>query len=182
MPKDVPNAPVTTPPDVTAGAAPPADLAAAAPVPTAAPAGPPTPTGATVFPARPGAPVSDEHHRMIGRVFNTIFTNKTEDWAQTPQGPVKVQREMAPGEVARGILAAAVTGMAAGYAPAVRGRGPGAAASAGFEAAKEQREADAATKERQAQEQFKTAGEAQEREIRAAENARAQVRSVEESQ
>jgi len=119
---------------------------------------------------------------MIGRVFNSIFTNKTTDWAQTDKGPVQVEREMAPGEVARGILAAAITGMAAGYSPSLRGKGAGTAASAGFTAVEGQKEQVEEKKAAQAQQTFKNVGESEERQIRAAENIRAQLRSVELSQ
>lgn len=155
-----------------------------------APSAPPMPTPGTVFPSKSGMSPADQHHSMIGRVFNSIFTNKTTDWAQTPNGPVQVEREMAPGEVARGILAAAITGMAAGYSKptdregrAMPGSGSaGAAFGRGFQAVGAQREDVEAKKAAAAQQTFKNVGEAEERQIRAAENIRAQLRSVEESQ
>lgn len=156
--------------NVDAGPAP-AVPAQAPPTSLAMPGVPASATGPTVkagqnFPnVSPGAPGSqgqttDAHHSLIGRAFDQIAKNQINEWVQTPTGPQQVTRNAQPGEFARNILAAALTGLAAGYAPEVRGKGPGAAASAGFFAAQGRKDQLADKAAAQAQTEYKNKQEA----------------------
>ena len=93
---------------------------------------------------------------VLGEIFQTLAGGKKAVWTQTPNGPVKTYEDLKPGEMARGILAAAITGLASGYDPANRGKGPAmsSAFSAGFKGEQEQKEKQANTAQQQAQEQF----------------------------
>jgi hypothetical protein len=68
-----------------------------------------------------------QHQSTIGKIFQTIAGGKTTDYANTPNGPVAVKRDLKPGEMARNILGAAFSLLAAGAGGAETGnekRGP----------------------------------------------------------
>jgi hypothetical protein len=129
------------------------------PMPGAAPAAAPAAASAAV-PAPAAAPtaqsIGDKTKHILGDIFQTIAGGKKVVWQQTPNGPVKTYEDLKPGEMARGILAAAITGLASGYDPANRGKGPAmsSAFSAGFKGEEAAREKQATTDQAQAQEQF----------------------------
>lgn len=93
---------------------------------------------------------------VLGEIFQTLAGGKKAVWTQTPNGPVKTYEDLKPGEMARGILAAAITGLASGYDPANRGRGPAmsSAFSAGFKGEEEAKDKKASAAQKEAQEQF----------------------------
>lgn len=68
--------------------------------------------------------VEDKSKHVLGEIFQTLAGGKKKEWQQTPNGPVATYRDLRPGEMAQGILAAAITGLAGGYDPKNRGRGP----------------------------------------------------------
>lgn len=123
-------------------------------------------------------------HGVLGEIFQTLAGGKKVVWQQTDQGPVKTYEELKPGEMARGILAAAITGLASGYDPARRGKGPAmsSAFSAGFKGEQEARDKQEAMQEKDAQEEFKNKGIAEERMLARARDAREQQASLERSQ
>ena len=84
-------------------------------------------------PSQPPAPAAGsdmsgtQHQSTIGKIFQTIAGGKTTDFARTPNGPVAVKRDLKPGEMARNILGAAFSLLAAGAGGAMMGnekRGP----------------------------------------------------------
>jgi len=151
--------------------------AAAAPAPVA------TSPAAPAAPPAPGTPAADaQHHGALGEIFQTLAGGKKKEWVQTDQGPVAQYRDLKPGEMARGILAAAITGLAAGYDPANRGKGAppmSAAFSAGFKGNEERQEKEAGKAQSEAQEQFKNAGVSQQRMLDLHKDAREQQASYE---
>ncbi len=137
------------------------DTAAAGPQPSApaATAQPQAPAG-TPAAAPTATPqqlsTGDRVKHGLGEIFQTLAGGKKAEWNQTPNGPVKTYRDLEPGEMARGILAAAITGLASGYDPANRGKGPAMASafSAGFKGNQERVDKQAAGAQKEAQEQF----------------------------
>jgi len=123
---------------------------------------------------------ADQHHGVLGEIFQTLAGGKKKEWIQTEKGPVAQYRDLAPGEMARGILAAAITGLAGGYDPANRGKGPAMASafSGGFNANKERVEKQAGKEEKEAQEQFHNEGIAEERALQLHRDAREQMKSI----
>jgi hypothetical protein len=113
--------------------------------PTAAPAAAPT-----------AQSIGDKSKHILGDIFQTIAGGQKVVWQQGPNGPVKTYQDLKPGEMARGILAAAITGLASGYDPANRGHGPAmsSAFSAGFKGEQEQRDKQAGQQEKEAQQTF----------------------------
>lgn len=137
-------------------AAPAADSGAApaAASPTAA-----QPAGSTPAPAPDKGfmgNVADKGKHVLGEIFQNLAGGQKKEWQQTPNGPVATYRDLKPGEMARGILAAAITGLAAGYDPKNRGKGPAmsSAFSAGFKGEQEQRDKQDDLKKEEAQKQF----------------------------
>lgn len=122
------------------------------------------------------------HHGALASIFQDLAGGKKTTWRQTENGPVAVKENLAPGEMARGILAAAITGMASGYSPEVRGKGPGAAIDAGFKGNEQRVEKTEQDKQKQAQQQFTNQQSADELTMRKMQNAREQQRSIQEAQ
>ena len=124
---------------------------AAAPT-QAAPVGAPAPAAA---PSRMQQIEQGSKH-VLGEIFQTLAGGKKAVWTQTPNGPVKTYEDLKPGEMARGILAAAITGLASGYDPANRGKGPAmsSAFAGGVKGEQERQEKQATTAKNEAQEQF----------------------------
>src|SRR5579863_9090475 len=165
------------PPDVGTPGAPDTSTAIGQQPPPAAPAGTQPNTDPNAVPGSVEA-----KHGVLASVFQDIAGGKKTTWRQTDQGPVAVKENLQPGEIARNILAAALTGLAGGYSPAVRGKGAGAAAAAGFEANDQRVEQQKKQAQDQAQEQFKNKNVADEVTLRKAANAREQQHSINEAQ
>jgi hypothetical protein len=133
---------------------------------------------------QPGTPAAEAaHHGALGEIFQVLAGGKKKEWQQTDKGPVATYRDLRPGEMARGILAAAITGLAAGYDPANRGKGPAmsSAFGAGFKGEEERTEKQAAGAEKEAQEQFKNEQISAEAALRLHADARDQMRSIREA-
>lgn len=158
-PVDTMNAPVTG--QLQAPAAAPVNIPPIAPDVQGATPGAAAPSSLGTPAAQPGvagaSTVGPNTHGILGEIFQTLAGGKKKEWVQTEQGPVATYRDLKPGEMARGILAAAITGLAAGYDPAMRGKGPAmsSAFSAGFKGEEAAREKQAGKEEQEAQEQFK---------------------------
>jgi hypothetical protein len=107
---------------------------------------------AAVAPATAG----DKAKHVLGDIFQTLAGGKKIVYAQGPNGPVKTYEDLKPGEMARGILAAAITGLASGYDPARRGHGPAmsSAFSAGFQGEQERQDKQQQQKQQEAQQTF----------------------------
>src|SRR6267143_5427902 len=75
----------------------------------------------------------EPHHGLLMSAFQDLAGGKKTTYRQTENGPVPVKENLQPGEMARSILAAALTGLAGGF-KAGRGKGAAGAFSAGFEA------------------------------------------------
>lgn len=125
----------------------------------------------------------EPHHGLLMQAFQDIAGGKKTTYRQSDAGPVAVKENLQPGEIARNILAAALTGLAGGFK--TRG-GPGGnkgqAATAGFEA-EQKRESDQKNQNKQqAQQEFQNKNIADEMTLRKASNARDQQRSIEASQ
>jgi hypothetical protein len=169
------NVPLITPQEdqeQVARAAQPAAQPAAAPAAGGAPSAAPAPAPAAPGAAQPAQPaaagsapaqdqsrlgnIEDKGKHVLGDIFQTLAGGKKKEWQQTPNGPVATYRDLKPGEMAQGILAAAITGLASGYDPKNRGKGPAmsSAFSAGFKGEQEQRDKQADQKEQEAQKQF----------------------------
>jgi len=172
----------------------PAAPVAAAPAQPNVEGAPAQPAGQTP-PASLGAPesgptaagasrVAPSTHGVLGEIFQTLAGGKKAVWQQTDQGPVKTYVDLKPGEMARGILAAAITGLASGYDPANRGKGPAmsSAFSAGFRGEQERTDKLEAQKEQEAQQEFKNKGIADQQMLARAKDAREQQESLERSQ
>ncbi len=145
---------------------------------------PPIPAGSQINPDKNAAPGSVEtKHGMLASIFQDLAGGQRTNFRQTPDGPVPVRENLSGHDIARGILAAALTGLAAGYK--TRG-GPGGnkgqAFSAGFEAEEAARTKQETDKKQQAQQQFQNKNVADEMTLRRAANARDQQRSIDEAQ
>ncbi len=165
------------------------DQTPAAPGPTTAPltaAAPAAGTAAGMGGAAPtvGQRVGQDSKHVLGEIFQTLAGGQKKVWQQTPNGPVATYQDLKPGEMARGILAAAITGLAGGYDPANRGKGPAmsAAFSGGFKANKERVEKKEADEAAEAQKQFQNEGASQERLLAAHRDALAQQESIRSAQ
>src|SRR5258708_26725129 len=93
--------------------------------------------------AAPGS--VEPHHGILLSAFQDLAGGKKTTYRQTENGPVPVKENLQPGEMARSILAAALTGLAGGFK--ARGKGSTGAFSAGFDAAQASREKKATQKE-----------------------------------
>jgi hypothetical protein len=145
----------------------------------------PTTPGGVAAPAEvPGRSVGDTTKHVLGDIFQTLAGGQKTVWRQTPDGPVQDKVDLKPGEMARGILAAALTGLAGGYDPANRGKGPAMAAafSGGFKANEQRVEKQEEKQQTEAQQEFKNQGVAQERLLAAHRDAMAQQESIREAQ
>jgi hypothetical protein len=120
--------------------------------PQANPVVPPQANPAAVAPATAG----DKVKHVLGDIFQTLAGGKKIVYAQGPNGPVKTYEDLKPGEMARGILAAAITGLASGYDPARRGHGPAmsSAFSAGFQGEQERQDKQQQQQQQEAQQTF----------------------------
>jgi len=160
-----PNPAAAAPPDVQDTSAPGGpDLAVA-------PAGPPPP--------KPNQNIDvNAHHAMIGKIFSTIAGGQTTDYANTPDGPVPVKRDLRPGEIARNILGSALSLMAAGAGGAQAGlqgkqyRQDPNQTIGGMEKARIQ------TREQQAQKVFENRQASDEQTLRAHKDAREQQEAI----
>ena len=178
---DAPNGnaqdPVITP---TADSTPttPAAATAAAPAaaaPSSSPDGtqlPLTPKVPSITTMRPAAPPPS--HGILGDIFQNLAGGKKTVWTQTPDGPVASKVDLKPGEMARGILAAALTGMAAGSMP---GAGQGAF-GLGFNAQQKQTEQNTDKAKEAAQTTFKNKQAADELTIRKQQSAMEQQEGI----
>jgi hypothetical protein len=94
----------------------------------------------------------------LGDIFQTLAGGQRKVWGndETTGEPKLTYAPLKPGEMARGILAAAIVGLAGGYDPANRGKGPAmsAAFSGGFKAEQAMREKTEDTQEKEAQQKF----------------------------
>lgn len=168
----------------TSGSAPsqatPIDQGSAAAVPAAAPTTAPASAAASVQ-----APANAQQQQpgikhVLGDIFQTLAGGQKIVYTQGPNGPVKTYQDLKPGEMARGILAAAITGLASGYDPANRGKGPAmsAAFANGFKGEDEMRTGLADRNEKEAQQQFVNNNLAEEMKMKKAKFAQDQVQSV----
>jgi hypothetical protein len=114
----------------------------------------------------------------LGSIFEDLAGGKKTVWTQTPNGPVATKVDLKPGEMAQGILAAAITGLAGGYAPEARGKGPGGAFSAGFNATQKARDTAAEQAKEQAQKTFTNKQAADELTIRKQQQVLAQQEGI----
>lgn len=156
------NIPVlgTTPPVDTQNSPNTGDLQApAAPAPVAlSPNG--SPAASPQHPSAAPQPGTDagaaQHQGILGEIFQTLAGGKKKVWQQTDKGPVATYEDLKPGEMARGILAAAITGLAGGYDPKNRGRGPAmsSAFTGGFKENQEATDKKAEQAKEEAQKQF----------------------------
>ena len=141
---------------------------------------PAPPKGTEVNPDPNAIPGSAQpHHGILASIFQDLAGGQKTTWRQTDAGPVPVKENLQPGEMARGILAAALTGLASGYT--TRG-GPGPAAAAGFQGEQKREEEQAGAKKQQAQQEFQNKNVSDEMTLRKMTNAREQQRSIELSQ
>lgn len=123
----------------------------------------------------------EAHHGMLASIFQDLAGGKKTTWRQTENGPVAVKENLQPGEMARGILAAALTGLASGY----KYRGPnarGASMAAGFEGNEDRVDKQEVAKKNAAQQEFTNKNVSDEMTIRKMQNARDQQRSIDEHQ
>jgi hypothetical protein len=130
----------------------------------------------------PAASAPPANHGILGDIFQDLAGGKKTVWTQTPNGPVASKVNLKPGEMAQGILSAALVGLASGYAPEARGKGPGGAFSAGFTGESELKDAQAKNARDAAQKQFQNQQTTDELTLRKQQNAREQQRSIEEAQ
>lgn len=100
--------------------------------------------------------IGDKTKHVLGDIFQTIAGGQKVVWQQGPNGPVKTYQDLKPGEMARGILAAAITGLASGYDPANRGKGPAmsSAFASGFRGEQAARTNQQDQQEKEAQQTF----------------------------
>ena len=137
-------------------------------------------------PAKPGTPEArQQHHGVLGEIFQTLAGGKKAVWKQDAAGnPVKTYEDLKPGEMAMGILAAAVTGMAGGYA-AKTGGGPAGKArafSAGFQAEQQAADKKEAKGAEEAQQEFKNRNISDEKKLLIERNVREQQKSISDLQ
>lgn len=143
----------------------------------------PAATPAAPQPAAPPVqPAPQSHHGVMASIFQDLAGGKKTVWNQTPDGPVASKVDLKPGEMARGILAAAITGLASGYAPGARGTGAGGAAAAGFIGNQERTDANAKEAKAQAESQFQNKNIADELTMRKMQSAMEQQRSIRDAQ
>jgi hypothetical protein len=174
----------------SAAASGPQPSATPAPDQSAAPAAPAAAAPAVAPAAGPVAPpqsrlqnVEDGTKHVLGDIFQTIAGGKKIVYQQGPNGePVKTYQDLKPGEMARGILAAALTGLAAGYDPARRGKGPAmsSAFAGGFNAETEQREKNQGQQRAEAEQDFSNKNLAEEHKIKLQKAATDQQASMQE--
>ena len=151
--------------------------------PTTTPTTPMVPAPATSSSAQPQAPGWTQDHgakHVLGEIFQTLAGGKKIVYTQGPNGPVKTYQDLKPGEMARGILAAAITGLASGYDPANRGKGPAmsSAFASGFKGEEQARDKQQANDQQQAQQQFVNKNMADELILKKQQAAREQQESI----
>lgn len=146
--------------------------------------GPALPTGSQINADPNAAPGSVEPHLgMLGSIFQDLAGGQKTTWRQTDTGPVAVKENLKPGDMARSIVAAALTGLASGYKThGGPGGNKGQAFAAGFEGEQARRDKEANEQKQQAQTQFQNKNVADEMTLRKAANARDQQHSIELSQ
>lgn len=119
----------------------------------------------------------------LADVFQTIAGGKKTIYNQTENGPVPVEVNLQPGEIARHILASALVGLAGGLkAKGQPGNAGANAAAAGFEANQERVDKEKQQAKEDAQKTFTNKQIADEATLRKAANARDQQRSIQEAQ
>lgn len=183
---DAPNGTAQNPMVQPAADPTPAAPAAAAPTPTpaAAATAPSANPDGTQLPLAPQSgdpqltpktqPAPAPGHGILGDIFQDLAGGKKTVWTQTPNGPVATKVDLKPGEMARGILAAALTGMAAGSMP---GAGQGAF-GLGFNAQQKQTEQNADKAKEAAQTTFKNKQSADELTLRKQQSALEQQEGI----
>lgn len=142
---------------------------------------------APVIPPPVPAPVPNQnvdataHQSRIGKIFQDIAGGQTTDYAQTPNGPVPVKRNLKPGELARNILGSALSLMAAGAGGDLAARqkrpfqmNPNETVGAVIHGPEQQRQ-------QQAQKVFENQQTADAATLRAAQNAREQQKSIQDT-
>src|SRR5258708_6566886 len=166
-------------PDMGSGV--PEGVGGSIPVPSNSPG---VPAGTQINKDPNAAPGSVEpHHGILLSAFQDLAGGKKTTWRSSPDGPVAVKENLQPGEMARNILAAALTGLAGGFK--TRG-GPGGnkaqAFTAGFEAEEAAKTKQETDKKQNAQQEFQNKNVADEMTLRKAANARDQQRSIDLAQ
>lgn len=148
------------------------------------PKGPAIPVGSQINTDKNAAPGSVEPHLgVLGSIFQDLAGGQKTTWRQTDDGPVPVKENLKPGDMARSILAAALTGLAAGYKTrGGPGHNAGQAFAAGFEGEQARRDKEANDQKQQAQTTFQNKNVADEMTLRKMQNARDQQHSIETSQ
>jgi hypothetical protein len=156
------------------------DTAAATPTPATAPAAPAAPSApAAAAPAQPSQlSAGDRTKHVLGDIFQTLAGGQKVVYQKGPNGePIKTYQDLKPGEMARGILAAAMTGLVGGFS-APRGSGKAGTVAAGAAAEDKARTAQAAGQERQAQTEFANQNVADELLMKKARAAQEQQESI----
>ena len=174
----------------TSGSAPsqatPIDQSSAAAVPAAAPTTAPASAAASV--QAPANAQQQQHgiKHVLGDIFQTLAGGQKIVYTQDPNSNrlVKTYQDLKPGEMARGILAAAITGLASGYDPANRGKGPAmsSAFASGFRGEDQERKGLEAKKEQEAQQQFVNQNASDELLLKKHQDAREQQEAHQKSQ
>jgi len=126
---------------------------------------------------------AEPHHNALVSIFQDLAGGRRTTYRQSENGPIPVTENLSGHDIARGILAAAITGLAAGYkTKGGPGGNKGQAFAAGAEAVEDQRQKQEGQKKQQAQQQFQNKNIADEMTLRRAANARDQQRSIELAQ
>jgi hypothetical protein len=129
--------------------------------------------------AKPAVTPTQARHSMIGKIFETLAGGARTETAIDPSTGATIERKVTlkPGEMARNILASALTGMIAGGAE----RGPGSASRAfskGGTAAIAQKEKQQQDRREQAQQEFKNRQLADEATLRKHADARLELEHI----
>jgi hypothetical protein len=123
------------------------------------------------------------HHGVLASIFQDLAGGQKTTWRQTENGPVAVKENLRPAEMARGILAAALTGLASGYATRGGAGGNKAQAfAAGFEGNEKRVDQNKQKAKQDAQQEFQNKNVTDELTLRKMINARDQQRSIDEHQ
>ena len=148
--------------------------------PVASPSAAPAAPAGTPAAAPTAQSIGDKSKHVLGEIFQTIAGGQKVVYKQGPNGPEKTYQDLKPGEMARGILAAAITGLASGYDPANRGHGPAmsSAFAGGFKGEQEQRDKQAGQQEKEAQQTFANQNASEEMILKKHADARAQTESM----
>lgn len=183
IPPPQPQAPNPSP-DLGSGTVPGDATAPGSSISSPAASKPALPTGSQLNTDPNAVPGSVEaHHNMLGSIFQDLAGGKKTTWRQTDNGPVAVKENLQPGDMARSIVAAALTGLAGGLAThGGPGGNKGQAFAAGFDAETKAKEQQANKAQDNAQKEFQNKNVADEMTLRKAQNARDQQRSIEQAQ